>query len=166
MKKIFLFLFLTFLTNHYFSTVQTPDLLIIGNDTIKIRPKTYLLEYLSFKTRPFNYEIKSAPTTGCYRGYQAIWRIVDNKLFLEKIIRCYGDDKLVKNENIFKLFQKNQIKFVQENNMIAANWLNINLYKSDLIGDKFTLTDFKNQEFTNQGNLFLEIRNGKVVHKS
>lgn len=95
-------------------------------------------------------------------GYQAIWRIVDSKLYLDKIIRCSGDNKLDKNENIIRLFQENDIKFVQENKMIAANWLNINLYKSDLLDKKFTLTDFINQKSTNNENIFLKMRNGKV----
>ncbi|MDP9958059.1 hypothetical protein J2X97_003733 [Epilithonimonas hungarica] len=164
MKKTFLLFLFIFFSNHCFSTIQTPDLLIIGNDTIKIRPKTYFLEYLNFKSRPFNYEKQSAPTTACYRGYQAIWRVIDNQLFLEKIIRCNGDDELDKNENVVELFQNNQIKFVQENNMIAANWLNLNLYKFDFFKEKNTLTDFSNQKYTNQENLFLEIRNGKVIY--
>lgn len=67
MKRIFLFFIFVFCSNQFFSTVQKPDLLIIGTDTIKIRPKTYFLEYLNFNSRPFNYEIKSAPTTSCYR---------------------------------------------------------------------------------------------------
>ncbi|MPT30971.1 MAG: hypothetical protein E2600_04740 [Chryseobacterium sp.] len=164
MKKTFLLFLFIFFSNHCFSTIQTPDLLIIGNDTIKIRPKTYFLEYLNLKSRPFNYEKQSAPTTACYRGYQAIWRVIDNQLFLEKIIRCNGDDELDKNENVVELFQNNQIKFVQENNMIAANWLNLNLYKFDFFKEKNTLTDFSNQKYTNQENLFLEIRNGKVIY--
>jgi len=164
MKKTFLLFLFIFFSNHCFSTIQTPDLLIIGNDTIKIRPKTYFLEYLNFKFRPFNYEKQSAPTTACYRGYQAIWRVIDNQLFLEKIIRCNGDDELDKNENVVELFQNNQIKFVQENNMIAANWLNLNLYKFDFFKEKNTLTDFSNHKYTNQENLFLEIRNGKVIY--
>lgn len=164
MKKTFLLFLFIFFSNQCFSTIQTPDLLIIENDTIKIRPKNYFLEYLNFKSRPFNYEIQSALTTACYRGYQAIWRIVDNQIFLEKIIRCNGDDQSDKNENIVELFQKNQIKFVQENNMIVANWLNLNLYKLDFFKEKNTLTDFSNQKHTNQENLFLEIRNGKVIY--
>jgi len=164
MKKTFLLFLFIFFSNHCFSTIQAPDLLIIGNDTIKIRPKNYFLEYLNFKSRPFNYEKQSAPTTACYRGYQAIWRIIDNQIFLEKIIRCNGDDQSDKNENIVELFQKNQIKFVQENNMIIANWLNLNLYKFDFFKEKNILTDFSNQKYTNQENLFLEIRNGKVIY--
>ena len=41
------------------------------------------LEFLNLKFRPFNYTKQTAPNTACWRGYQAIWKVIDNEIYLE-----------------------------------------------------------------------------------
>ena len=86
-----------------FATVQECDLLIIEKDTIRLQ--TFPLEDLELKSTPFGLSKTTAPCTACWRGYKAIWRIKDNKLFLEKIERSYYDNKRGE-ENIKELFCK------------------------------------------------------------
>ena len=112
------------------ATQQIPDLLIIGKDTLQIfEPENYPLEKLNLKKRPFNYTNTTSPHTACWRGYQAIWKVINNELFLEKIQRCYGDNKSEKIQDLDKLFQENNINVMKKNGLIFASWVNIKLYK-------------------------------------
>ncbi|SNR14733.1 hypothetical protein [Tenacibaculum jejuense] len=134
MKRILIFILLINLTFSVFATGQETDLLIIENDTIFL--KMFPLEKLELKKRPFNNTRATAPSTGCWRGYRAIWRIIDNKLYLEKIIRCYSDSK--KGElNITELFDNNGIDFKENNGMIFAEWVMEDFYKMDFSIAKF-----------------------------
>jgi len=123
-KKV-LFIFLIISINA-FATVQTSDILIIGRDTIF--HKEFPLEQLELKYRPFGYgtEEKYFSSTNCWRGYKAIWKIIDNKLFLEKIIQCNNKPG---EESIVEFFNKNGIQFQERDGMIFANWCTMDLYK-------------------------------------
>ena len=130
MKTLTFLIFLILISIDLKATQQIPDLLIVGKDTLQIfEPNNYPLEKLNLKKRPFNYTETTSPHTACWRGYQAIWRIIDNELFLEKIQRCYGDNKSDKIENLDELFKENNLNVVKKNNLILASWVNINLYK-------------------------------------
>lgn len=130
MKKYLTIFLIVLLSSNIKATQQIPDLLIIDKDTLQLFDlNNYPLESLNLKTRPFNYSYNDAPHTACWRGYQAIWRIIGNELYLEKIHRCYGDNKSDKNENLTELFSKNNLNVKKKNNMILANWVNLNLFK-------------------------------------
>ena len=73
-------------------TVQQPDILNVNNEEVKMR-YMFPLEALELNKRPFGYTHSTAPNTSCWRGYTANWVIIDDKLFLKSINRCYGDDK-------------------------------------------------------------------------
>jgi len=95
------------LTYSVFATEQESDLLIIGNDTIYL--ETFLLEKLNLEKRPFGNTRTTAPSTACWKGYRAIWKIIDKKLYLEKIIHCDSDPE--KGElDIIELFKVNKTK--------------------------------------------------------
>ncbi|WP_420603477.1 hypothetical protein [Flagellimonas sp.] len=100
-------------------TRQTPDLLIIDQDTLYLM--SFPLEMLELEHRPFGLTRRTAPSTACWRGYKAVWRIENNTIFLEKILSC--NRKSNEEENILQLFQKNGIDLVQKNGMIKADWL-------------------------------------------
>ena len=129
-QKVFLFVFLIFSANSY-ATEQISDLLIVGKNTIYL--KSFPLEELKMKYKPFHDDDKYL-STACWRGYQAVWKIIDNKLFLEKIIECH--DK-TKEENLKKLFEKNDIQYQEIDGMIFANWCTMNLYNySSFLGNR------------------------------
>ncbi|MCH5598097.1 hypothetical protein [Niabella ginsengisoli] len=130
MKNFILIIILFIFLNKLSATVQTPDLLIIEKDTIELcEMSDFPLEFLNLKFRPFNYTRQTAPNTACWRGYQAIWRVIDNEIYLEKIQRCYGDENNDKIENLKGFFSKNQINITEKDGMILANWINLNLYE-------------------------------------
>ncbi len=165
MKQILIVLTFFFLSFGAFATEQEADLLIVGNDTIYL--KYFPLDSLNFTKRPFGYTRQTAPSTACRRGYRAIWRIVDNKLYLERITRCYSDNKEGE-ENFKELFQRNQIDFEEMNDMIFAGWVNINLYTMDfsigrLYPNRIYLYDgYYMKDKMKEENLRLRIANGKI----
>jgi hypothetical protein len=134
MKKLFAILAILILPFYVFATEHEADLLINGNDTIYL--KSFPLEKLELKVRPFGYTIATAPTTACWRGYRAVWKIVNNQLYLEKRSRCHydGDDG---DENIFELFEKNGFKFETKDSMILADWYTEDFYKM-----KFSIAEY------------------------
>ena len=149
------------------ATIQTPDLLIIEKDTIELREMDlFPLEILNLEYRPFNYIRATAPSTACWRGYQAIWRIVENKIYLERIQRCNGDANGNQPEDIMELLAKNRVAVAVENGMVAAHWINLDLYelKRFYSGGKKVLTDhrFVGKEVANP-RYVLRIKNGSIT---
>lgn len=146
------------------ATEQEADLLIIGNDTVYL--KTFILEKLDLKFSPFGNTRETAPSTACWRGYKAIWRITDNKLYLEKILRCHSDPK-VGEENIFELFQKNGLKVETKDDMILADWCSLDFYKmtfsiAKFYKDKLYLYDGWNNK-KKESDVILRIEKGSVT---
>jgi hypothetical protein len=165
MKQILTLLIFLTLTFTISATEQEADLLIVGNDTIYL--KTFPLENLKMTTRPFGNSRKTAPSTACWRGYRAIWIIIDNKIYLEKIIRCNSDRE--KNEqNIKDLFTKNGIDYQEKNGLILAEWVTSDFYKmnfstADFYKDKIYLYEGWNEKEKNPAkNLRLKIENGQI----
>ena len=165
MKQILILLAFLTLTINAFATEQEADLLIAGNDTIYL--KSFPLDSLQLGKRPFGYTRQTAPSTDCWRGYKAIWRIVDDRLYLEKIIRCYSDNQQGE-ENIKSLFEHNIIDFQEKDGMILANWVTMDLYIMDFriarhYPDKLFVYDgYYVREKNKEKNLSLRIVNGTV----
>jgi hypothetical protein len=122
-SKIALIIFLViFSINFTHATEQIPDLLIIENDTICL--KSFPLEDLKFQIRPFKYGDYYFPSTACWRGYQAIWKVVDGKLFLVEIIKA---DSTKEKLDLEKYFKTNNYSPKIINGLIYADW-----YSADL----------------------------------
>jgi hypothetical protein len=116
MMKILLFILLLSYHLFIYATEQTPDILVIGNDTIYL--KSFPLDDLNFSHRPFGEELIN---TGCWRGYQAVWMIENDSLFLKEIRPCYPDTALVQ-FNIEKYFIDNEYNPVIIGGKIFADW--------------------------------------------
>ena len=123
MKQFFLIQIILFFCVTCFAT----DLLIVDKDTFYL--KTYPLETLQIKQRPFGLNKQAVNAANQYPGYQAVWRIVEGKLYLEKIISFSGDTSL--RENIVDLFKKNAIQYQTNGKMIFADWLTITYYSME-----------------------------------
>ena len=146
-----------------FATIQIPDLLIIGKDTVFL--EGFPLEQLDLKHRPFG--VSDAFSTGCWRGYVAVWRIIDSKLFLEKFIDCIYIEK-PRYQNIIKLFEKNNIQYQEKNGMIFASWCTMNFYKIlgfSLVNGRLLLYDGKweSERVNWENRLVLQIENGIIL---
>ncbi|NRB54329.1 MAG: hypothetical protein HRU41_42170 [Saprospiraceae bacterium] len=108
-----------------FATNQEDDILIFNEDTIFLQ--IFLLEDLNLIDNPFGATRQTAPSTACWRGYRAVWRIQDNKLYLSRIIRCESDDKKG-DENLEELFKKNRVAFEAKGDMIFASWVTSDMF--------------------------------------
>jgi len=143
-----------------FATIQEPDLLIIGKDTVFI--EGFPLEQLDLKYRPS--VIGGCISSSCWRGYVAIWRIVDNKLFLERIIQCLGFPP--EKENIIELFEKNNIPFQEKNGMIFANWCTMNFYRvsrGSFTNEVLQSRKWESERVNWENRLVLQIENGIIL---
>ena len=125
MRKVLL-IFIAFILSIKigFSTEQISDRLIIGHDTICLQ--TFPLEDLKFKIRPFNYGDYDFPHTGCWRGYQATWKVIDNKLFLIEMNRV---DSISETLDLEQYFRKNGYEPKIINGLIYAEWFTADLEK-------------------------------------
>lgn len=125
MKKVYLILLAFVLLNKIsFSTEQIPDKLIIGHDTVCLQ--TFPFEDLKFKIRPFDYGNYDFPHTACWRGYQATWKVIDDKLFLIEMIR---KDSILNTPELAQYFRKNGYEPNIINGLIYADWFTADLEK-------------------------------------
>lgn len=84
--KLLLIVSFCFLQLSISATEQEPDYLIINNDTLYLA--SFPLSDLNFATLPFG---KFAPNTACWRGYNAVWIVENDSLFLKELIPCDYD---------------------------------------------------------------------------
>jgi hypothetical protein len=102
MERIKVLLLGLFFTLNVFGTIQIPDLLIYSGDTILI--ETFPLEsyFNDQNPRPDSLFLKDCLSTACWRGYQAIWKIENDRLFLVSILDCCADDKLMLVDSVYE----------------------------------------------------------------
>jgi len=107
-------------------------LLIVGQDTFSLF-YTFPIEELelTINNNPFTkngeYEIVS---TNCWRGYQAIWEINDNKLYLNDIKSCHSDSTY-DYSLVIEYFTKNGYEPNIENGRILVDWFTSFIVKYD-----------------------------------
>jgi hypothetical protein len=91
--------------------------LIIGKDTIYL--KSFPLENLKLKKRPFDYGGYGFPSTGCYRGYVATWQIIDENLTLKEVQKM---DSVRTQLNIVEYLSDNGYNPTIINGNVVADW--------------------------------------------
>jgi len=125
MDRLAIILIITFCLNYsLFATEQISDRLLIGNDTICL--KSFPLEKLELKTRPFKYGKYHFPHTGCWRGYRATWEVIESKLYLIEIEKV---DSTQQKLDIKEYFSENGLTYDYLNGKIFAEWYSGNLEK-------------------------------------
>jgi len=87
-KSAFTILIFLALALKSFATGQIPDLLIVGGDTLRLYANPLELYFTQGYPREFP-GLMGCGSTACWRGYQAIWTIIDNKLYLLRIQSCH-----------------------------------------------------------------------------
>ena len=95
-------IFLILLTNKIVASPQSPDLLIYNRDTTAVY--TLLLEQYfeiinndDIKGKIFGLNFREGASLNCWRGYQAIYKIENDSLFLEHVTSCdeyYEEDSI------------------------------------------------------------------------
>jgi len=116
MKNVIVIIIGIMLVNKAFGTSQKRDILIYKNDTIKLDATLLELLYNKDNPRPENFfKIDGCWNTACDRGYQATWKIMDNKLYLIEIADCCdGDEYYVDDDVIDYLRDKLQPKLLEK----------------------------------------------------
>ncbi|WP_052461232.1 hypothetical protein [Psychroserpens mesophilus] len=127
-KKILssLLFLLTYLSGY--SSSQEPDFIIFQNDTIRtynLILESYLHRYIPKKTeRLFGFSFRDGASPNCWRGYQAIYKIENDSLFLVNIIDCHelgsGSIDIKKSRKKMKRIFGNKLK----NGRVFVNWFN------------------------------------------
>jgi hypothetical protein len=124
-KNIILYI-LTFWTTQVFASPQMPDYIIYGKDTIatySLLVEQYLQHNDTAKTdKLFGLSFRNGLTFNCWRGYQAIYKIENDSLFLTDIINCgeFRNGKINKANSIDKLKVIFGDKF--SNNKVYIDW--------------------------------------------
>ncbi|MBL7765523.1 MAG: hypothetical protein JNJ58_05485 [Chitinophagaceae bacterium] len=115
MKFYSIILILLICNLRIFATSQVPDLMVIGKDTFLMHTNPLEIYLDSIGNRDFP-DFKSGGSTDCWRGYQAIWRVENDSMFLEKIQSCHRDEGDV-DANLEKMFGDKLI-----NGKVYAYW--------------------------------------------
>lgn len=124
-KNIILYI-LTFWTTQVFASPQMPDYIIYGKDTIatyNLLVEQYLQHHDTSKTdKLFGLSFRNGSSFNCWRGYQAIYKIENDSLFLTDIINC-GE---LRNGKIDRVNSIDKIKVIfgdkLRNNKVYIDW--------------------------------------------
>lgn len=119
------------------ATEQTPDLLIIENDTLYL--KTFPLEQLENKIAPFDYKGFGFNSTGCYRGYVATWKVMNDKLMLIEVTKV---DSTSEKLDLVAYFKKIDFEPTMINGLVHADW-----YSDTLKRDNSSLYYYNKERF-------------------
>jgi len=88
-KLTILISLLTLSCEMVFGTEQAPDRLIYQGDTLSLFANPLEQLFRNGTPRPDIFKGKEACwTTGCWRGYQATWTIIEKQLYLTEIASC------------------------------------------------------------------------------
>jgi hypothetical protein len=109
MRKSYILIILAFVTLKAQASPQMPDILIFGKDTIGIY-NLILEQYLhkldtTSSNQLFGLTFREGASFSCWRGYQAIYQIYNDSLFLTDIITCgeLGSGKIDKIQSSNKI---------------------------------------------------------------
>ena len=141
MKRFLIILAISFFAvSTAFSTEQTPDILIIGNDTIYLN--YFPLEDLVLSNKlsaPFDYGGYSFPHTGCWRGYVATWQVVEDNLVLKEVRKLDTEKTKL---DIIEYLENNGYNPKIINGFVVADWYSDVLIARSFYGytdDRFVL---------------------------
>lgn len=142
MKKIF-FSILTitfFLQNINASSPQVPDYIIVKGDTIPVY-NLLVEKYFDILKKNNNGELfglkfRGSSTTSCWRGYQAVYEVTNDSLFVKHIMYCgelFDGNKINVEESNKRL--KDFFKDKVQKNKVFVDWYSgdLNLPKENLL---------------------------------
>ena len=156
-----------FLLNVNATSPQVPDYIIFKGDTIPVY-NLLVEKYLEKLKKSDNGELfglkfREGSATFCWRGYQAVYEIVDDSLFVKHIINCgelFDGNKIDVKESDIRLqeFFKDKVN----NNRVLVDWYsgNLNLPKGHLLRwDGVFHKTFEKE-------ISIDIRNGEITNTS
>jgi hypothetical protein len=157
MKRInfLLIILLTVTLSNTFATAQEPDIIIYNGDTLSLYAFPLEQLYKNELKRPdFFRAKKGCMNTGCWRGYQAEWRIIDNELYLTGIFSCcYREDNI--KADLKKLFGNKYI-----NGKVKADWVTANIIAPT---GKYIYYMRNIDEMVYEGELEFQFINGRLI---
>lgn len=124
--KVFLLLSLSFWSSGLLGSPQTPDYIIIKGDTIptyNLLLESYLQKLDTVEAqRLFGLAFRDGASTNCWRGYQAIYLLQNDSLFLVDIINCGA----LRNKTMDKLESLKKMRTIfgaaVRQNRVFINW--------------------------------------------
>lgn len=118
--------FLTLSSLQLFASPQLPDYLIFKGDTL-VTYNLLIEQYFQLQAKPdegklFELSFRHGSSFNCWRGYQAIYKIENDSLFLVDIIHCgeRKNGKIDKAASVEKMKEIFRDKFL--NNRVYINW--------------------------------------------
>lgn len=157
-------IFLTFWTTELFASPQMPDYVIFGKDTIatyNLILEQYLQRQDTESTEQlFGLAFREGSSFNCWRGYQAIYKIENDSLFLVDIINCgeLRKGKIDKIQSIQKI--KSIFGEKLKNEKVHIDWfegyLNFPLTKEVLRWDGVFYTIFEREKVITISNGLVE----------
>ncbi len=128
MKRILASFIVTLVLNNLFASPQLPDYIIYKNDTLptyNLLVEKYLQSRVDEEGRLFGLSFRTliegelGASLNCWRGYQAIYKIENDSIFVTAILPCYSFwDKSTNRTNYIKEIFGDKVK----NNKVFIDW--------------------------------------------
>ena len=145
------------------ATGQIPDLIIIGKDTLMLQ--TCPIEHDSILSKQVSKRLSNENScTACWRGYQALWQIEDDKLILKRIedsksLFAHPDTVPEVTVDLNGIFDQYQDK----RGRIVASWFNGELKVVSGEQIYYVHTGF-NREYENETDY--QVEQGRIISKT
>jgi len=157
MKRIsfLIVILLTVSLSETFATVQAPDIIIYNGDSLYLYAAPLELLYKNGLERPkFFADKKGCMSTACWRGYQAVWKVIDNELYLTGILSyCYREDNI--KADLKKIFGNKCI-----DGKVKADWVSATIFAPK---GKYMFVLYNIDEMVYEGELEFQFINGKLI---
>lgn len=154
--KTILLLFL--LIAPIFATKQVGEILHFDGEKYYI-DYFFPLDSLHLDSPPFSGADRRVICTGCYRGYQGVWRIKNDSLFLVQVTEYVRESPRCQNPIV--LFRKNNLEPISSDGSVFADWVSEDIY---LINDSTFIAEdrFKRNYSHIDVKIQIEIKNGII----
>jgi len=153
--RLLIVILLTVSLSETFATVQAPDIIIYKGDSLLLYAAPLELLYKNELGRPkFFGDKMGCMTTACWRGYQAVWKIIDKELYLTGILSCcYHEDNI--KADLKKIFGDKCI-----DGKVKADWVTTTIFAPT---GKYMFVLHNIDEMVYEGELEFQFINGKLI---
>lgn len=138
-----------------FATVQTPDIIVYKGDSLLLYGAPLEMLYKNKSERPkFFADKKGCMNTACWRGYRAVWKVIDNELYLTGILSCcYREDNI--KVDLKQIFGNKCI-----DGKVKADWVSTTIIAPT---GKYLFSLHDIDEMLYEGELEFQFINGKLI---
>lgn len=116
------------------ATGQWGERIIIGDDTLGMLACP--IEVDSVLSVKVNKRLSASFNTACWRGYQGVWRLENDTLYLDKIVDCcsfFGNKRVEINTKVFLILMNAEDELLPCGIVVSSGWSKGNVFYMNIL---------------------------------